>query len=124
MSSITLASGSATITLLDRKLAEPDFPLDGIRWKVVTTITNADLRQYHHQAEQAWISFDGGRLTGWSGCNELSGTVTRNNTELNFSDVAITDRACTAETAAMQAAILATLGPAVNPRSQQGCEPM
>jgi heat shock protein HslJ len=52
-------------------------------------------------------------VTGWSGCNELSGTFTRNNTELNFSDVAITDRACTAETAALQTAILATLGPAV-----------
>lgn len=32
---------------------------------------------------------------------------------LTFSDVATTDRACTAETAAMRAAILATLGPAV-----------
>ncbi len=108
---LTLTSCSTTITLLDRKIAEPDFPLDGIRWKVVATITNADLR-HHHQAE-AWISFDRGRLTGWSGCNELSGTVTRNNTELTFSDVATTARACTAETAAMQAAILATLGPAV-----------
>jgi heat shock protein HslJ/tRNA A37 threonylcarbamoyladenosine synthetase subunit TsaC/SUA5/YrdC len=110
---LTLASGGTTITLLDRKIAEPDFPLDGVRWEVVTTITNADLRHYHHHAEQAWISFDDGHLTGWSGCNELSGTVTRNNTELNFSDVAITDRACPAETAALQAAILATLGPAV-----------
>jgi heat shock protein HslJ len=110
---LTLTSGGTTITLLDRKIAEPDFPLDGIRWKVVTTITNADLRQGHHLAKRAWISFDGGRLTGWTGCNELSGTVTRNNTELTFSNVATTDRACTAETAALQAAILATLGPAV-----------
>jgi heat shock protein HslJ/tRNA A37 threonylcarbamoyladenosine synthetase subunit TsaC/SUA5/YrdC len=110
---LTLAAGGTTITLLDRKIAEPDFPLDGIRWKVVTTITNADLRQGHHLPEQVWISFDDGRLTGWTGCNELSGTFTRNNTELTFSDVAITDRACTPETAALQAAILATLGPAV-----------
>jgi heat shock protein HslJ/tRNA A37 threonylcarbamoyladenosine synthetase subunit TsaC/SUA5/YrdC len=110
---LTLTSGGTTITLLDRKIAEPDFPLDGIRWKVVTTITNADLREGHHLAKRAWISFDGGRLTGWTGCNELSGTVTRNNTELTFSNVATTDRACTAETAALQAAILATLGPAV-----------
>lgn len=110
---LTLTSGGTTITLLDRKIAEPDFPLDGIRWKVVATITNADLRGGHHIPEQVWISFDGGRVTGWTGCNELSGTFTRNNTELNFSDVAITDHACTPETAALQAAILATLGPAV-----------
>jgi len=37
---LTLTSGGTTITLLDRKIAEPDFPLDGIRWSVVTTITN------------------------------------------------------------------------------------
>ncbi|WP_410789773.1 META domain-containing protein [Kribbella sp. C-35] len=110
---LALASGGTTITLLDRKIAEPDFPLDGIRWKVVTTITNADLRHHRYHAEQAWISFDGGHLTGWSGCNEHSGVVTRNNTELTFSQVAIPDRACAAETAEVEAAILATLGPAV-----------
>ncbi|MGW6201846.1 META domain-containing protein [Kribbella sp. NPDC055110] len=110
---LTLTSGSTTITLLDRKIAEPDFPLDGTRWKIVSTITNADARHHRYHAEPAWISFDSGRLTGWTGCNELSGTVTRNNTELTFSDVTTTDHACTGETADVQAAILATLGPAV-----------
>ncbi len=103
---LTLVSGGTTITLLDRKIAEPDFPLDGVRWNVVTTITNADLRQGYGRARQAWISFDRGRLTGWSGCNELSGTFTRNNTELTFSEVATTDRPCTPESAAFQATIL------------------
>ncbi|MEU4290922.1 META domain-containing protein [Kribbella sp. NPDC026596] len=111
---LTLTSGSTTITLLDRKIAEPDVPLDGVRWEVVTIITNAYLRHHRYHAEQAWISFDGGRLTGWSGCSELSGTVTRNNTELTFGNVATTGHTCTAETAAMQAAMLATLEPAVS----------
>ncbi|GAA1606953.1 hypothetical protein GCM10009804_73680 [Kribbella hippodromi] len=53
-------------------------------------------------------------MTGWTGCNELSGAVTRNNTELTFTDVAVTDHACTAETAEVQAAMLATLGTAVS----------
>jgi len=44
---LTLEAGGTTITLLDRKVAEPDFPLDGVRWEVGTTITNADLR--HHR---------------------------------------------------------------------------
>ncbi|WP_433165359.1 META domain-containing protein [Kribbella sp. CA-247076] len=110
---LTLTSGSTTITLLDRSIAEPDFPLDGTRWKVVATITNADLRQRDHQPMQAWLSVDGHRLTGWTGCNELSGTVTRNNTELTFTNVAITDHPCPPETAALQTAVLTTLGPAV-----------
>jgi heat shock protein HslJ len=110
---LTLTSGGTTITLLDRKIAEPDFPLDGTRWEVVTTITNADVRHHRHRAEPAWITIDGERLTGWTGCNELFGTVTRNNTELTFSDVTTTGHVCTDETAEAQAAILATLGPAV-----------
>ncbi|MFI5695498.1 META domain-containing protein [Kribbella sp. NPDC051586] len=111
---LTLTSGGSTITLLDRKIAEPDLPLEGIRWEVVTTITNADLRHHRSLAEHAWITIDGERLTGWTGCNELAATVTRNNTELSFSDVTVTDQACTDETAAVQAAMLATLGSAVD----------
>jgi heat shock protein HslJ len=110
---LTLEAGGTTITLLDRKVAEPDFPLDGVRWEVGTTITNADLRHHRYHAEPAWITIDGDRLTGWTGCNELAGTVTRNNTELTFSDVTTTSHVCTDETAEVQAAILATLGPAV-----------
>jgi heat shock protein HslJ len=110
---LTLSSGGTTITLLDKKLAEPDFPLDGIRWNVVTTITNADVRHHRYQAEQAWISFNGDRLSGWTGGNDLSGTFTRTNTELIFSDIAVTDRACAGDTAEVEAAIRATLGSAV-----------
>lgn len=110
---LTLTSGGTTITLLDRKIAEPDFPLEGIRWTVVTTITNADVRQGYGRTEHAWISFDGGRLTGSTGSNELSASFTRNNTQLSFSDVTITDHTSTAESATMQAAILSNLGPAV-----------
>lgn len=106
---LILTSGGTTITLLDKTIAEPDFPLDGTRWNVVTTITNADLRRHRYLAEQAWISFNGDRLTGWTGCNELSGTVTRTNTELIFTDVTTTDRACPDDTAGVQAAMLSTL---------------
>ncbi|MER7243450.1 META domain-containing protein [Kribbella sp. NPDC000426] len=110
---LTLTSGSTTITLLDKKIAEPDFPLDGIGWEVGATITNADLRHHRYHADPAWIRIDGEHLSGSTGCNELSGTVTRNNTELTFTDVTITDRTCTGETAEVQAEILATLGAAV-----------
>ena len=40
-------------------------------------IKDGDLRAYLHHAEEAWITFDGERLTGWTGCDELSGTVDR-----------------------------------------------
>ncbi|MGW1340033.1 META domain-containing protein [Kribbella sp. NPDC002412] len=105
---LTLTSAGTTITLLDRRIAEPDFPLDGVRWKLVSTITNGDLFQYHHHAEEAWLTFEGERLTGSTGCNELSGTVTRTGTELTCT-VVPTDRACTGETAEVETAILTTL---------------
>ncbi|RZU16189.1 META domain-containing protein [Kribbella rubisoli] len=107
---LTLMSADTTITLLDRKVAEPDFPLDAVRWKVITTITNGDLFHYHHQAADAWITFDGDQLTGWTGCNELSGTFTRTSTDLTFTSVTISDHPCTGETEAVHAAILATVG--------------
>lgn len=75
---LTLTAGGTTITLLDGKVAEPDFPLDGIRWKITTTITNADARQGYGRTEEAWLTFDAGHLTGWTGSNELSATYTRN----------------------------------------------
>ncbi|GAB2682507.1 META domain-containing protein [Kribbella swartbergensis] len=107
---LTLTAAGTTISLLDRKIAEPDFPLDGPRWKVDTVIIkDGDLRQYHHRAKESWITFDGGRLTGWTGCNEISGTITRNSTELTFTDVITTDRACTGECAEVETAILTTL---------------
>jgi len=107
---LTLTSAGTTITLLDRKIAEPDFPLDGPRWKVDTVIIkDGDLRAYHHRAEEAWITFDGERLTGWTGCNELSGTVDRTSTELTCTGVVTTDHACTGETAEVETAILTTL---------------
>ena len=71
---LTLTSAGTTITLLDRKIAEPDFPLDGP--KVEGGHRHHQGRRpprYHHHAEEAWITFDGERLTGWTGCNELSG---------------------------------------------------
>ncbi|TCC56105.1 META domain-containing protein [Kribbella pittospori] len=107
---LTLTSAGTTISLLDRKIAEHDFPLDGTRWKVDTVIIkDGDLRRHHHRAEAAWVTFDGERLTGWTGCNELSGTVTRTSTALTFTDVVTTDRACTGETAEVETAILTTL---------------
>ncbi len=106
---LTLTSAGTTIALLDRKIVEPDFPLDGIRWKFDTTVTNDDVHQYHHHAEEAWLTFDGERLIGWTGCNDLSGTVTRTGTELTFTGLATTDRTCTGETAEVETAILTTL---------------
>ena len=107
---LTLTSAGTAISLLDRKIVEPDFPLDGPRWKVVAVIIKGgDLRAHHHRAEQAWITFDGERLTGWTGCNELSGTVDRTRTELTFTGVVTTDHACTGETAEVETAILTTL---------------
>ena len=64
--------------------------------------------------KQAWISFNDEHLTGWTGCNELSGTVARTNTKLIFTHIVITDRGYPDDTAAMQTAMLSTLAPAVS----------
>lgn len=111
---LTLNSGGTRITLVDCKVVEPDLPLDGTRWTIATTITNADMRQGYGRTEEAWLTFESGRLAGWTGRNALSATYTRNNTQLTFTDVTVTDHPSTRESATMQAAIQATLTQAVD----------
>ena len=73
-------------------------------------IKDGDLRAYHHRAERRRrITFDGEHVTGWTGCNELPAPSTRTRTELTFTGVVTTDRACTGETAEVETAILTTL---------------
>ncbi|MEU8223690.1 META domain-containing protein [Kribbella sp. NPDC048915] len=110
---LTLNADGTTITLLDRRIAEPDLPLDGTRWKVAATITNADLRHYHHRAAEAWLMFQGDRLTAWTGHNRLTATVTRTNTQLTFTAVTRTTHPCPPGSAPVEAAIIATVGTTV-----------
>ena len=105
---LTVTSGGTTISLLDRKTAEPDLPLEGTRWTLETVITG-EIASHQVGAEKVWITFDGERITGSTGCNELQGVVARDNGKLTFGDIATTRRACVGDGATLESALLNTL---------------
>jgi heat shock protein HslJ len=105
---LTVTSGGTTISLLDRKTAEPDLPLDGTKWSLETVITG-EVASHQAGSEKAWITFSGERVTGSTGCNELQGVVARDNGTLTFGDLVTTRRACVGDGAALESAFLDTL---------------
>jgi heat shock protein HslJ len=105
---LTVTSGGTTISLLDRKTAEPDLPLDGTKWSLETVITG-EVASHQAGSEKAWITFNGERVTGSTGCNELQGVVARDNGTLTFGDLVTTRRACVGDGAALESAFLDTL---------------
>jgi heat shock protein HslJ len=105
---LTVTSGGTTISLLDRKTAEPDLPLDGTKWSLETVITG-EVASHQAGSEKAWITFNGERVTGSTGCNELQGVVARDNGKLTFGDLVTTRRACVGDGAALESAFLDTL---------------
>jgi heat shock protein HslJ len=105
---LTVTSGGTTISLLDRKTAEPDLPLDGTKWSLETVITG-EVASHQAGSEKAWITFNGERVTGSTGCNELQVVVARDNGKLTFGDLVTTRRACVGDGAALESAFLDTL---------------
>jgi heat shock protein HslJ len=102
---LTVASGGTTISLLDRKTAEPDRALEGTKWSLETVITG-EVASHQAGSEKAWITFNGERVTGSTGCNELQGVVARSTGKLTFGDIATTRRACAGDAATLETALL------------------
>ena len=107
-SKLDVTSGGTTISLVDRKVAEPDLPLDGTKWSLETVITG-DAAAHLIGSENAWITVNGERVTGSTGCNGFQGMVARGTGTLTFGEPATTRLPCTDADAEVEAAILNVL---------------
>jgi heat shock protein HslJ len=106
---LTVSSGGTAITLQDRETTEPDLALDGTKWTLETVITGT-VASHSAGSEKVWITINGERVTGSTGCNELQGPVARDTTKLTFGEIAITrPRPCPSGVATLQTALLNTL---------------
>lgn len=105
---LTVRSGGTTISLLDRETAEPDLALDGTKWTLQTVITG-EVASHHAAAGEVWITLNGERITGSTGCNELQGVVARGTGKLTFGEIATTRRACAGDAASLENTLLTTL---------------
>ena len=104
-SKLDLTAGGTTISLTDRETAEPDLALDGTKWSLDTVITG-EVASHQAGSEKAWLTLNGERVTGSTGCNELQGKVARGTGTLTFGELATTRRACAGDAAKLETALL------------------
>jgi heat shock protein HslJ len=102
---LVLSTESTTISLLDKETAEPDLALDGTKWKLTTVVTGESAS---HQAgfEKVWLTLNGERVTGSTGCNEFQGVVARATGKVTFGELATTRRACAGDAATVETLVL------------------
>ncbi|RZT20477.1 heat shock protein HslJ [Kribbella sp. VKM Ac-2569] len=105
---LVLSTESTTISLLDKETAEPDLALDSTKWKLTTVVTGESAS---HQAgfEKVWLTLNGERVTGSTGCNEFQGVVARATGKVTFGELATTRRACAGEAATVESLVLKAL---------------
>ncbi|MFE3293328.1 META domain-containing protein [Rhodococcus sp. NPDC059234] len=108
---LTLRSDSTTVTLLDKKVAQPDRPLVGTTWVVDTIIdpnavtTSAALEQ---STPTLTVAADG-TVSGSTGCNRFTGTAEVSGDTVTFGPLATTRMACPEDVAQVERAVLAVL---------------
>ncbi|MFD1813267.1 META domain-containing protein [Rhodococcus gannanensis] len=108
---LTLRTDASTVTLLDRRIAQPDRPLTGTTWVVDTTITPAAVTSSLaiEKAAPTLQIADDGTVTGSTGCNSFTGRAEVSGETITFGPLATTRRACVPELAEVEQAVLTTL---------------
>jgi len=105
---LVLTGERETITFVDRKVAQPDQPLQGPRW-VVESLLDGQTASSVPAGTQAFLHFSEDTVTGDAGCNEVSGTAVQRPNTIVFANLVTTDRACPGDRGALEAAVLATI---------------
>ncbi|MEX2546670.1 MAG: META domain-containing protein [Chloroflexota bacterium] len=106
---LVLTSGTTTITLLDREVAEPDQPLVGTTWTLTSIITGEAVSSVP-AGVLATIKFNAdGSVEIHPGCNTGGGTYATNEDAITFSDLITTEMACLGPAMDVEGAVLAVL---------------
>jgi heat shock protein HslJ len=69
-------------------------------------VISGDVASHQAGSEKAWMTLNGERVTGSTGCNEFQGIVARGTGTLTFGELATTRRACTGDAAKLEQALL------------------
>jgi heat shock protein HslJ len=107
-SKLVLTTSSTTISLIDKEAVTPKPALDATKWKLTTAVTGTTASNQAGFAK-VWLTLNGERVTGSTGCNEFQGTVARSAGQLTFGELATTRRACTGDAATVEALVLKAL---------------
>ncbi|MBB5838084.1 META domain-containing protein [Kribbella italica] len=104
---LTITAGGTVLELQDRETAQPDVALDGTKWVLESVIAGETASTPGNGG--AYLTLNGGRVTGSTSCNDLQGAVARTGDKLTFGEIGTTRRACSGEAGALEKTVLATL---------------
>lgn len=97
-----LRAGTTEIRLLDRRVVEPDLPLEGTLWRLVT-IVHSQVASSVPVGLRATLRISGDRIGGSNGCNEWGGRlVSAAGGVLRVADVGQTQIGCGGAAAALE----------------------
>lgn len=80
---LRVSAGQAVIELTDRRVLDPDRPLEGTRW-VVSAMIGANVIGYSAEPSRAFLVFGQGRVMGSDGCQPLSGPAAVSGPSIGF----------------------------------------
>ena len=107
-STLVVTSSTTEVTLADRKVAEPDLPLQGTRW-TVDTIVDGEVASSTPATARASLVFDKDSVAVSAGCNSGSGSYQLSGNTIRIGDIATTRKACEPEIMSLESAVLAAL---------------
>ncbi|MQA26760.1 MAG: META domain-containing protein [Micromonosporaceae bacterium] len=102
---LILTRAEARIELTDRRVADPDRPLQGARWVVEGTLDGDTAAAVPGDVDAHLTLSDNGAVRGDTGCNTFSGKVTTTKSAITFSDIVVTNNACSGERGALDKAM-------------------
>jgi heat shock protein HslJ len=103
---LVLSSPTVRIRLLDRRMADPDRPLAGTRWVVVSIISHQAVSSMPSGVE-AYLQLDtSGGFRGSTGCAPVAGSAAVHADRITFSTTGDPSPACTGPAAMLASAVL------------------
>jgi heat shock protein HslJ len=106
---LVLTGGETKIEMVDRKVAEPDRSLYGLRWRLESILSKETASSVPAGAE-AYVEFSpAGELTASAGCNTIGGTARVSGSSITFVDVAMTLMGCPQPQQTVEAALVRVL---------------
>ncbi|MDX6281448.1 MAG: hypothetical protein QOH03_2519 [Kribbellaceae bacterium] len=105
---LTLTRGTTTLVLQDRETAQPDKALDGTRW-MLESVVSGQTASHLAGSEKAYLTVNGERVTGSTGCNDFQGVVARTAGKLTFGELSITTAGCSGDVGKLEQSVRAAL---------------
>lgn len=105
---LTLAKGGVTLTATDKKVAQPDLPLEGTTWVVEGIVTDQSLSSIPEGITPS-LTFAGGRVAVDTGCNTGNGTARIDGTVIEFGPIGTTKIGCKGPAGDIERRVLAVL---------------